>query len=222
MIVSIPKYKGFSAVSPGNRRWFVHRVLAAGYDPRALAEVIEFESAREWKPDTAYKATGGARTGLIQFTAGGGAKMVGKTTKELSRMTFREQLEYVIKYLDRWGPLRLNDAKNGVNNYHLACWGEAVGAPKSYVLASTEKNARAYEGNRKSLDKYPPYGEISVGELDRVTRENALSGANGEFIFDTTAPLTVDEAVGDVGETVPQWLETVIGAEYWRLMKDAR
>lgn len=221
MRVTIPKYQGFGKLSPADRRWFVHRLTAAGYDPAKAAEVIEFESARTWSPSVAYdftRNTSQPRTGLIQFTRDGGAKLVGKSVAELAAMTFREQLEYCLKYWDAWGPERLNYDGNGLNNYHLAGWGDGVGAPSTYVLA--HEGSSKYKAN-SGLDEYPVKGEITAGELDKVTRSRVLRGVVGEWVFDPRAPLTIEEAQGDIAANISGWLSTVVGLQYWQAVTKA-
>lgn len=100
-----------------------------GIKPEYLLAVISFESATSFDP--AKKNNTSGATGLIQFMPST-AKRLGTTTDALSRMTYKEQLEYVERYFDPWR----NKLKRLEDVYAAVLWPTAIGRPLDYVLFS--------------------------------------------------------------------------------------
>lgn len=141
---------------------FIGTMQAAGLDPVSVATVIEFESARSWSPakhgPKAFTDPPGYAVGLIQFapkTADG----LGTSTAALERMTFAEQLPFVVKYFHNAGIPRL---KRLVDYYAAVFHPAAIGTADSFVVA--QAGEPAYEYN-KGLDR-DGSGQITTSDLD--------------------------------------------------------
>lgn len=98
-----------------------------GVKPEYLLAVISFESAGSFSPSKQNAES--KATGLIQFMPRT-AKNMGTTIDDLAKMSYKEQLEYVVRYFaPHKGRLnRLEDI------YAAVLWPLAIGKPDSYVL----------------------------------------------------------------------------------------
>jgi hypothetical protein len=233
-VITYPNYRGFRNLRPGDLRYFTARMLAEGFDPRAVAEVIEYESASTWSPSVGAKGikhnkgrleNGRLRgpVGLLQFTRskGGGAQAVGKTIEQLADMTFREQLESVVSYFKHYALSALN-AQNGMNNYHLAGWGDNVGGSPDYVLTDKDGARASLYAPNAQIDEYPPFGVITARELEQSTKKNTLAGVSGTVTIDLSLPMTHAETLTEASEALPSWASAWVGMEYWFAVKGAQ
>lgn len=92
-------------LSPANARSIVNAARQIGADPKDLAALISFETGGSFRPNTRNAIDA---TGLIQFTKKT-AISLGTTVDALSLMTFDQQMEYVIRYFEKWpGPYTLH------------------------------------------------------------------------------------------------------------------
>jgi len=83
-----------------NFRFVVEGARELGVDPVDLAAIIGFETVYTFSPSIRNPLS--SATGLIQFiekTASG----LGTTTEELAEMSFEEQMDYVVRYLEDKG-----------------------------------------------------------------------------------------------------------------------
>jgi len=164
---------------------FVRTMQKAGLDPVAVGAVIESESG--WLTAVhgpkAFTDPPGYAVGLIQF-APATARMLGTSSAALERMTFAQQLRYVVKYYQQYGGGK--NLKRPVD-YYLAGWGAGVGTDDSHVLAS--EGQPAYQANT-GFDTQGK-GTITTGDLDsRVQAMISKARANG------TLPIVIAAAAG--------------------------
>ena len=155
---------------------FAGTMQSAGLDPAKVAPIIEFESARTWSPAVkgpkAFTRPPGYAVGLIQF-APDTAIALGTTTADLEKMTFAEQLPFVVEHFKRQGIERLKS----LGDYYAAVfWPAAVGQPDSYVIASA--GSPAYEAN-KGLD-HGQKGQITKADLSQAM-QSILASATSEL-----------------------------------------
>lgn len=141
---------------------FVATMQKAGLDPVAVATVIESESARTWSPSVhgpkVFSESPGYPVGLIQF-APSTARALGTTSAQLEKMSFAQQLPYVVKFFrNAGGGARLAR----LVDYYLAGWGSGVGSAMSHVLAVA--GDATYEAN-KALDQNKD-GQITTEDLN--------------------------------------------------------
>jgi len=140
---------------------FVQTIQNAGLDPVAVATVIESESARTWSPSVhgpkVFTDAPGYPIGLIQF-APSTAKMLGTTTADLERMSFAQQLQFVVKYFNHWGG---GKRLKRLADYYAAGLGSGVGTDDSHVIF--KEGSPQYDAN-KALDK-DHNGTITTGDL---------------------------------------------------------
>ncbi len=111
-----------------------------GIDANWLMAVMAFETGRSFSPSKRNPRS--SATGLIQFVEKT-AKGLGTTTRELSRMSAVEQLDYVYKY---YLPFK-GKMKNLADAYMAVLWPAAVGKPDSHVLWTRDANPREYNVN---------------------------------------------------------------------------
>jgi len=105
-----------------------------------VLKVIARETAYSFSPCVINSI---GAVGLIQFVETQGAKQVGKTPLQLSKMSLREQSKYVILYLKPYK----NKIKN-LETLYLAIFYPNFLKDKYFVIL---KNTMAYENN-KGLD----------------------------------------------------------------------
>jgi hypothetical protein len=164
---------------------FVRIIANAGYDPVAVAAIVERESAKTWNPKVqgakVFSMAPGYAVGLIQFSPDT-AKKLGTSTKELAAMSFLEQAAYIPKYYSQFfgGPQRFTKPAD----YYAAGWGSGVGAADTYILA--EKGTKAYDANA-NLDVNGS-GTITIGDLSAALTAVVSQGSkNGYWEFDLSA-----------------------------------
>jgi len=170
------------------REYFTRTVAEAGFDPVAIAAIIEMESARTWSPSvhgsSAFSEPPGYAIGLIQF-APSTARSMGTTTEALERMTFEQQVGYVVEYYRKYGG---PDAFQRPGDYYLAGWGASPQTPDDAVLA--EEGSAKYKWN-SSLDGDKD-GVIHARELrDLVNRSIANARSRGVWQIDVERALTI-------------------------------
>lgn len=156
---------------------FVGAMQAAGLDPVAVATIIEYESARSWSPSVhgpkAFTDAPGYAIGLIQFSPGTAGDL-GTSTAALERMTFLQQVPFVVAYFQKAGIARL---KRLVDYYAAVFHRAAIGTPDSFVIA--KEGDPIYDHN-KGLDRNKT-GQITTGDLAatmaavRATAEGAIA-----------------------------------------------
>lgn len=137
-------------------------------DPNWLMAVMAYETGKHKFSPEAQNPKSSA-TGLIQFLEDT-AKKLGTTTKQLSRMTAVQQLDYVKKYYEKAAskPIRnLGDA------YLAVLWPAAIGFPDTYVMWERDSGPyrREYKAN-SHLDK---------GNKGFITRGDAVSVVNESY-----------------------------------------
>jgi hypothetical protein len=185
MIVLMPMFQGMVAHRTySDIAAFVDVVAGAGYDPVAVAGIIERESAKTWSPsvrgssaftsEPVYKYA----VGLLQF-APGTCRTLGKDTAQFAAMTFLEQVSYIPKYYAIFGgPSKFTRPAD----YYAAGWGSGVGAPDAYVLAKDGEPKYAANAN---LDRNNS-GTITIGDLlGSLTDVINAASKNGYWKFDT-------------------------------------
>jgi hypothetical protein len=185
MMILMPLFDGMvSHRSSAEVESFARIVAGAGYDPVAVAGIIERESAKTWSPsvrgsnaftsEPVYKYA----VGLLQFSPDTCRKL-GSNTAAFAAMSFLEQVAYIPKYYALFGgPSKFTRPAD----YYAAGWGSGVGAPDSYVLAV--KGDRKYAANA-NLDR-DNSGDITIGDLSGSLTDvvNRASKA-GYWQFDT-------------------------------------
>jgi len=123
-MIELPRFSGLEKNRTESERvQLVQAFTAAGYDPVGVGAVIQRESAQTWSPNMkgpkgAFSMAPGYPVGLIQF-APQTAQRLGTSTEALERMTFEEQLPFVVAYYNLWGP----SAFRRPGDYYLAGWG---------------------------------------------------------------------------------------------------
>lgn len=133
---------------------------ALGINPNWLMLIMNFESAGTFSPSV-VNTTGGA-TGLIQFMPAT-AKDLGTTTSELARMTFSEQMDWVLKYYRRTGVI--SRVKSATDLYLATFFPAAVGKPRNYVLETSRLPASLIAKQNPAFDLNKD-GKITVGEIE--------------------------------------------------------
>lgn len=186
----LPRFYGLEKRSDLDRRQFVRVLSSAGYDPVGIGAVIQMESARSWDPSKkgpagAFSMAPGYPVGLIQF-APQTARTLGTSTAALERMSFVEQLPYVVKYYDGFGgPSKFNRP----GDYYLAGWGARPETSDGVVLATRENDVKKRYFWNSSLDTNKD-GKILASELrGLVNRTIAAARERGVYLVDETAPL---------------------------------
>ncbi|NVZ64951.1 transglycosylase SLT domain-containing protein [Pseudomonas gingeri] len=137
-------------------------------DPNWLMAVMAYETGKHKFSPEAQNPKSSA-TGLIQFLEDT-AKKLGTTTKQLSRMTATQQLDYVEKYYKKATskPIRnLGDA------YLAVLWPAAIGFPDTYVM--WERDSGPYRREYKAND------HLDKGQKGFITRGDAVSVANESY-----------------------------------------
>ena len=128
-----------------DRVWWIADMLRL--NPDDLMSCIAWETGRKFSASVKNMAGSGA-TGLIQFMPSTAVKL-GTTTAKLARMTAEDQLRYVYKYFQPYGPSdRYPEGrlKSLEDIYMAILWPKGVGQPEDYILfdgrpASTWKTA---------------------------------------------------------------------------------
>lgn len=185
-MIVLPRFPGLERNrTQAEREEFVRTIAGAGYDPIGVASVIEFESARTWSPDVrgpkgTFTMSPGYPVGLIQF-APSTAKSLGTSTAALERMTFGEQLRYVVAFYDgHGGPSRFLEP----GDYYVAGYGANPRTPDERVLAT--KGSVEYTKN-PSLD-FDGDGTITARDLRALTNHRIKSAtARGVWLIDENA-----------------------------------
>lgn len=183
MIVLMPLFAGMTAHrSYADIDAFVRIVAGAGYDPVAVAGIIEQESAKTWSPSVAgiraFSMAPGYAVGLLQFSPDTCQKL-GSSTAKFKAMTFLEQVAYIPKYYGMFGgPTKFTRPAD----YYAAGWGSGVGAPDNYVLAKEGDVAyTANSGLDRDGSKVITIGDLSGSLTDVINRASKL----GYWRFDT-------------------------------------
>lgn len=186
MTVRLPRFPGLERYRTATERGaFVRKVAEAGFDPAAVAAVIEIETAGKWAPGihgpVVFSQAPGYPVGLIQF-APSTAESLGTTSVELERMTFLEQLPYVLKYYQKWGG---PSAFSRPGDYYLAGWGANPRTADDTVLARA--GSAVYKGNPLlDLDKD---GMISARELRALIDQRIKSAeSRGVWEYENMVP----------------------------------
>jgi len=161
MIFALPAFSGLKNRTKADLAAFVRLMIANGLDPTAVGAVIQFESAGTWSPSVhgPEGSFGGPVTypvGLIQF-APHTAELLGTSTAALERMTFQQQLPFVVRYFQTFGKGQL---KRPVD-YELATWGAGIGTSDDHILAA--KGSPEYDHN-PAFDRAKK-GTITTGDL---------------------------------------------------------
>jgi hypothetical protein len=190
-VISLPRFQGLEKNrSDSDRLLFVQKIAGAGYDPTAVAAVIEIESARSWSPSIhspkVFSTPPGYAVGLIQFSPDT-AKALGTSSAQLEGMTFAEQLPWVTAFYDRYGG---PSAFQRPGDYYVAGFGANPRSLDDAVLAKA--GSAAYDSN-KLLDVTGD-GAITAGDLRSFLNKQIAAGrARGEWSFDvdTTTPIEV-------------------------------
>lgn len=190
-MIALPKFQGLAKHrTAAERELFARTIAGAGFDPVAVGAIIEMESAHTWDPKVpgergAFGANGYA-VGLIQF-APGTAKSLGTSTAELERMTFAEQLPFVVKYYQMYGG---PSAFARPGDYYVAGFGARPNTPDDFALS--RQGTKAYEKNQ-SLD---------INKDNTITARELRSLVNGSIAYARTfGEWLIDERV-PVPETV--------------------
>lgn len=176
----------------------------------ALAAVISFETGGTFSPAIVNKAGSGA-VGEIQFMPST-AKSLGTSTDTLAKMTFTEQLAYVVKYF-RWfkGPLDTLEKL-----YCAVFWPAAIDKPDDYVIGTV--GGAVYRQNAGFDLNGNKDGKITRAEICRAVR-NVLANAATQARIEIpdpaggdTAPFTDEEKnaiLALVGATIRENLPSV-------------
>ncbi len=188
---------------------FIGTMQAAGLDPVAVATIIEYESAHSWSPSIhgpkAFTDAPGYAVGLIQF-APRTADDLGTSTAALERMTFLQQLSFVVKYFRDAGIARL---KRLVDYYAAVFHRAAIGTPDSFVIA---KAGDPIYDNNKGLDR-DKTGQITTGDL-AATMAAVLASAQGAI---AVTPRAIGTLSGKQAAVFVVTLAAVAGAvTIWR------
>lgn len=182
-------FPAFAGLDARTAKRLVELATARGYDPQAIAAVIEAESG--WNPQAGLSAWSPRRTatGLLQWIEATLRSLVGSvpgveylTRDWLPQFDAMGQLPIVMAFYDRY----LGQNRRPVD-YYLAGWGRGVGQSDSYVLAvkgSTEAyqsgwtSGQVYDIN-KGLDVNGD-GFITVGDIRaRLESKIAAAGRRG-------------------------------------------
>lgn len=139
-MTTIARVTGIENLSGADLRALVDAANAIGTDPDFLATVIGFETAHTFDP-AKKNAAGSGATGLIQFMPST-ARSLGTTTDELARMSFAEQLGYVVRYFAGWG-----QSLTTLDKLYLAVFFPAAIYKAPDDVIATEGSA-VYEQNR--------------------------------------------------------------------------
>jgi len=206
-MIALPKFKGLEKHrTEAERELFARTMAGAGFDPVAIGAIIQMESAGTWDPKVpgekgAFGANGYA-VGLIQF-APGTAKSLGTSTAELERMTFAEQLPYVVKYYQMYGG---PSAFARPGDYYVAGFGARPNTPDDFVLS--RQGSKAYEKNQ-SLDLNKD-ATITARELRSLVNGSiAYARTRGEWLIDERVP--VPEAVKTRSSSVLPFVGVAVG-----------
>ena len=179
----LPRFAGLEKHrSDADRVEFVRVIRGAGYDPVAVAAVIEIESNRSWDPSVhgpagSFTDYPGYPVGLIQF-APSTARGLGTTSEQLEQLSFAEQLPFVVAYYNKYGgPSKFQRP----GDYYLAGWGAPPSTPDNRVLAV--EGSAAYKGNT-GLDTNKD-GTIIASELrGLIDATIANARKRGTFLVD--------------------------------------
>lgn len=151
-----------------------------GIDPNDLAAVISFETGGTFRQDIRNPTS--SATGLIQFMEAT-AKQLGTSTAELARMSFEEQMKYVVKYLQGRGIT--NGSTLGDVYSAVAGWGYRRGT-EAYRLN------QVWDADK---DGYIGKGEAVTAGPFQAHRRNyfpdqggTLAYANARIPYPTNAP----------------------------------
>lgn len=188
-MIELPRFAGLEKNrTAAERELFARTMAEAGFDPVGIAAVIELESARSWSPSIhgpkVFSDPPGYPIGLIQF-APSTARSMGTSTDALERMSFGEQLQFVVEYYRRFGG---PDAFREPGDYYVAGWGMPPGTSDNAVLA--REGSATYKAN-PALDTDKD-GTIYAGELrGLMDRSIANARARGVWQIDVTQAATI-------------------------------
>jgi hypothetical protein len=170
---TIFNYPGLARLSPADLRAFEKAAAIIDVHPNWLGAVMQFESG--FDPSRPNGAGSGAM-GLIQFMPST-ARKLGTTTAALSRMTFQEQLPYVIKYFGEKAGLRSLE-----DTYLKVFYPKYIHAPLDTVVASEGEDVYIQNVGFDSPDPKKRKGYITVGDITSTIRAVYNSGkARGEI-----------------------------------------
>lgn len=133
---------------------------ALSIDPNWLMLIMNFESGGTFSP-AIVNPTGGA-TGLIQFMPDT-ARDLGTSTSELARMSFAEQMEWVLKYYRRTGVI--SRVQSATDLYLATFFPLAVGKPRNFVLQTPTLSAELIARQNPAFDPNRT-GKITVGQIE--------------------------------------------------------
>ncbi len=136
-------------VNGTDRKSFIGKVKQVaymlGYDPEWLMFVMNNESG--FKPDAVNPYSGA--TGLIQFMPDT-ATWLGTSTQELRSMTRNQQMDWVLKYFQKWKSAG-KKAKNSTDLALITFYPYAVNQQDNYKIGSENSIERA-----KTITKQNP------------------------------------------------------------------
>lgn len=133
---------------------------ALGINPNWMMLIMNFESAGTFSTSVVNPA--GGATGLIQFMPATAIDL-GTTTAALARMSFVEQMDWVLKYYRRTGVI--SRVRNATDLYLATFFPRAVGKPRNYVLETDTLSAELIARNNPAFDPQKT-GKITVGQIE--------------------------------------------------------
>jgi len=150
-------YEGIAKRTPADLQAFERAASIIDVHPNWLGAVFQLESG--WNPAAVNPQSGAS--GLIQFMPKGSALALGTTAEALRRMSFQEQLPYVIRYFGEKAGLRSLE-----DTYLKVFYPSMIGRPLETVISKAGE--KVYEQNR--LFDNPPKGYITVGDVTSTIR----------------------------------------------------
>lgn len=189
-------YPGFVAAgraaeerAPGGGAAFVGALLGAvdglPITPVSLQTVIDFETAKTWRPD--LKNPVSPAVGLLQWMPSS-AVQVGTSSQALAKMSATEQLAYVRPSFspkrEALARVAQGDGFADVADVYLANWGPSyIAAPDDTVIAIA--GSAVFEQN--PFSKQNP-AVLQVGDIRRAIRAYHEGSMERHGLFDETAP----------------------------------
>lgn len=136
---SIAAVRGITELTDDDILAMVQAARAIGTEADYLAAVISFETDGTFSPSK-QNGKGSGAVGLIQFMPKT-AKGLATSSEALSKMTFQEQLKYVIAYFRSFE----RDFDTLRELYLAVFWPDAIDRKDDYVIAA--KGTKVYEQN---------------------------------------------------------------------------
>lgn len=162
--------------APSVRVGLLELARARGWDPNAIAAVIQRESGGD--PQAVNPRSGAS--GLIQFMPAT-AEVLGTSVEAIRRMTATEQLELVARYFAR--VFAQTGQPREVGDYYLAVfWPAAIGQPDELELG--RKGSPVYDQNA-ALDA-DRCGVLTAGDIRQPIRRDYTS-RSGSAALNLTA-----------------------------------